>query len=216
MKHSLNSEEKDRLDRRIAEAEKRTGAQIVLAVIERSDSYSELPWKAFALGTSLAGLLVLAMNILLPLNSATKAVLLSIVMMLAAGAGLALLCVFNPDFARLFLPDHRSDVETKQYAKSLFLERELFATGKRRAVLIMISLFERRIVVLPDKGLASQLHKEMADEIVQHMRMTLRSGQLVLALEGGLQKLEELIAGDATSTPSGNELTNAIIEEKGA
>jgi len=29
---------------------KRTGAQIVLAVVDRSDVYAELPWKAFALG----------------------------------------------------------------------------------------------------------------------------------------------------------------------
>jgi len=216
MKHSLNSEEKNRLDGRIAAAEKRTGAQIVFAVIERSDCYAELPWKAFALGASLAGLLVLAMNILLPIHSATKATLLSVVMILSAGAGLALLSVFNPDFARLFLPGHRADVETRQYAESLFLSRELFATKTRRAALIMISLFERRIVVLPDRGLASQLHKEAANEIVQHMQTTLRSGQLALALEAGLQKFEELVVRDSPSTQASGELPNTIIEEKGA
>ena len=56
MKHVLNNEERSRLNKDIADAEKRTGAQIVLAVIERSDSYAELPWKAFALGASIAGL----------------------------------------------------------------------------------------------------------------------------------------------------------------
>ena len=49
MKQILNNQERSQLDRRIAEVEKRTGAQIVLAVIERSDSYAEIPWKAFAL-----------------------------------------------------------------------------------------------------------------------------------------------------------------------
>jgi len=63
MKHTLNDEERSRLDKDIAEAEKRTGVQIVLAVIERSDSYAELPWKTFALGSSVAALLAVAMNI---------------------------------------------------------------------------------------------------------------------------------------------------------
>lgn len=57
MKPTLNNEERGRLNQLIADAEKRTGAQIVLAVIERSDAYDEIPWKAFALGASLAGLL---------------------------------------------------------------------------------------------------------------------------------------------------------------
>ena len=43
MKHVLNDEERSRLDPLIAAAEKRTGAQIVLAIIERSDAYAELP-----------------------------------------------------------------------------------------------------------------------------------------------------------------------------
>lgn len=48
----------DNLDPRVAEVEKRTGVQIVVAVIEKSDSYPELPWKAFALGAAVAGLAV--------------------------------------------------------------------------------------------------------------------------------------------------------------
>lgn len=56
MKHTLNDEERRKLDQHIADEEKRTGAQVVLAVIERSDSYAELPWKAFALGASTSGL----------------------------------------------------------------------------------------------------------------------------------------------------------------
>ena len=98
MKHTLNNEEQNRLDQRIADAEKRTGAQIVLAVIERSDTYAELPWKAFALGASGAGLLVLIMNILWPLTSPVTAAFLAIVMMLAAGAGFALFCCLCSGF----------------------------------------------------------------------------------------------------------------------
>ncbi|MHB8137094.1 MAG: TPM domain-containing protein [Smithellaceae bacterium] len=211
MKHSLTDEERKELDQRTAAAEKRTGVQIVLAIIERSDSYAELPWKAFALGASIAGLLIFIMNFLWPLNSPVMAALLAVVMILAAGAGLALLTVFIPDFARLFLPAHRAEAETKQYAESLFLNKQLFATRERKAVLLLVSLFERRIVVLPDVGLIQKINQQATENIIQHMRIYLKAGQTARALETGLKKLEDIIR---PSEPS-HELPN-VIEEKGA
>lgn len=211
MKHTLTHEERSRLDRLVVEAEKRAGAQIVLAVVERSDHYPELPWKAFALGASLGGGAVLAVNLMSPLPSPSLTALLAIVMMLSTGAGLALLCVFVPDFARLFLQTHRADVEARQYADSLFLSREMFAARDRRAVLLMISLFERRIVVLPDAGLAQTLNRTATAAVIREMRVSLRTGQTARALEAGLKKLEEII----TQPECAGALPN-IIEEKGA
>ena len=211
MKHTLTDEEQKELDRRVAEVEQRTGAQIVIAVIERSDAYPELPWKAFALGASLAGLAVLVMNLIWPLASPERAALLAIVMMLSAGAGLALLCVFVPDFARLFLQTHRAEAETRQYAESLFLSRRMFAARDRRAALLMVSLFERWIVVLPDAGLAQKLNRPATEPVIEYMRGDLKAGKTALALEAGLTTIEEILM----QTKAPDELPN-LIEEKGA
>ncbi len=216
MTHTLSADEKNRLEKQIKDVENRTGAQIVMAVIERSDSYAELPWKAFALGTSLAGLLFLVLNVLSPLSSVITASLLAALMILAAGAGLALISVFIPDFARLFLQLHRAVEETRQYAESLFLSRQLYNTKNRRAVLLMVSLFERRIVILPDTGLTVQLHEEAMKQIIAAMRTDLKAGRLAFALTAGLQTLEKLIPGSGSSTSRNNELPDRIIEEKGA
>ena len=62
-----------------------------------------------------------------------------------------------PPFARLFLAAHRRDLEVRQHAQSLFLTRELFATRARTGVLILVSLFERRIEILPDTGLHARV-----------------------------------------------------------
>lgn len=216
MKHTLNVEERGQLDQRIADVEKRTGAQIVLAVIERADAYPEIPWKAFALGTSIAGFFVLGMNLLWPVTSSMTAALLAIVMVLGAGAALALLCVLAPDFARLFLPAHRAEEETRQYAESLFLSKQMFATTKRQAVLLLVSIFERQIFVLPDTGLTQKLNQETTDKIIKHMRPYLIAGKSARALDAGLKKLAEIIAGDGQPEAFVNELPNDIIEEKGA
>ena len=216
MKNSLNNEERSRLDKDIADAEKRTGAQIVLAVIERSDSYPELPWKLFALGASIAGLLVLIMNVSWPLISTATAVLLVIVMILSAGAGLALLSILVPDFACLFLHVHRAEVETRQYAESLFLNREMFATSQRRAVLLLVSLFERRVVVLPDSGLKEKLNQQTIENIIRLMRPHLLTGQTARALETGLKELDTILCDGVQPQSFMNELPDEINEEKGA
>lgn len=215
MKSALNDEEKKALDRHIAEAEKRTSAQIVLAVVGRSDAYPDLPWKAFALGSSLAALAAFLAALLQPPISAVGATLLTLVLILAAGAGMALLCIFAPAISRLFLSLHRAEAETRQYAQALFLSRQLFATPERRAVLLLVSLFERRIVVLPDIGLAGRLHADATKGMIDGLRPFLKTGRLAQALEAGLDRLETLIRAEGTPPSPGGGLSNAIIEEQG-
>jgi putative membrane protein len=216
MKHILPDHVRIELDQRVAETEKRTGAQIVLAVVERSDVYAELPWKAFALGAAVAGTGAALLNLLRPQWNSGAAVLFSVVATLAAGAVCALLCVAVPGFARLFLDAHRAEVEVRQYGESLFLSRELFATRDRVGVLLLVSMFERRVVLLPDAGLTTRLEQKAMHDIVARMTAVLAEGQVDRALEQGLQGLEERLAATALGAVPGNQLPNMIIEEKGA
>lgn len=215
MKKILNNQERSRLDKRIAEAEKRTGAQIVVAAIERSDSYSEIPWKAFALGVSVAGLLVFIFDLLWPEWYSQTAVLISAVTILIMGILGTLLSLYITKFARLFLAAHRAEVEVRQYAASLFLSRELFATQRRTGILLLVSLFERQVILLPDKGFSKRLSQKAMQKIIAQMTPSLASGQIARALENGLIKLTETLALKKRGKSRKNELSDGIIEEKG-
>ena len=212
--HILTDQERSQLDQRIADVEKRTNAQIVLAVTERSDTYAELPWKAFALGAAVAGLGTVLFDLLRPGWHSNFAVLLAVAAMLATGAVCALLCVALPKFARLFLDAHRAEVEARQYAQSLFLSREVFATRRRTGVLLLVSMFERQVVLLPDTGLGRELGPEAMRDIVHRMTTAMRAGQVLRALEKGLEGLEKNLAAAAAAGPRENEIPNIIIEEK--
>ena len=214
MKHILNDQERSRLDRCVAEAEKRTGAQIVLAVVERSDSYAEIPWKAFSLAVSVAGLFVFLQAMLRPEWCVQTEVLRALATTLAAGAACALMAVLLPGFARLFLNDHRKEVEVRQHAESLFLSRQLFATRKRSGILLLVSLFERQVIILPDTGIRARLSREAIQQIISLMTPSLASGSVARALEEGLEKIEEILAAMATGEAGENELPDEIIEEK--
>ena len=97
MKQVLSENDKDLLEKRIAEVEKLSKTQIVLATVRRSDCYREIPWKAFALGTSAAGFLVLSFDLIFPGWLQITAVIISIVATLAIGAFIALLTILLPD-----------------------------------------------------------------------------------------------------------------------
>lgn len=215
MRQALNDQERLDLDRLTARAEKRTGAQIVLAVIERCDTYPELPWKAFALAAAVAGLAVSAASLFRPGWASGTAVLFSVAATLAAGSAAALLCIFIPKFGRLFLDARRAESEVHQYAESLFLSRELFATRGRTGVLVLVGLFERQVVVIPDSGLRERLKSDVLQGIVSKMATALSSGRVAAALEDGLAGLEEVLSVSAAATPGGNELPDEVVEEKG-
>jgi putative membrane protein len=215
IKH-LNEQERMRLEKRVADAEKQTGAQVVLAVTEKSDSYAELPWKAFALGAAAAGLAIVLLGRLVPpLSTPPFDMLIAVTTTLVGGSVCALLCVALPGFARLFLDAHRAEVETRQYAESLFLSHEVFATRGRRGVLLLVSLFEQRVVVLPDTGLRRTLNAEALHGIIGRMTASLSGGNIGRALEAGLDSVQEVLGAGATGASGENELPNAIVQEDG-
>jgi putative membrane protein len=142
-------------------------------------------------------------------------VLLAVTATLAVGAVCALLCVNLPVFARIFLDASVAEAEARQYAESLFLSREVFATRGRTGVILLISLFERQIVVLPDTGLVKHLNREALEGIIARMVKALAPGRIIGALEEGLRCLEDALAATAPSPSGENELPDEIVEEVG-
>ena len=215
MNPMLSENDRTQLDRQIADAERRTKVQIVLATIKRSDSYAELPWKAFALGASVAGLLVFACDLMLPGWITSTAIIASVAATLGAGALLALLAILVPGFARLLLSEYRAEVEVQQYAESLFLSKEMFATSARTGVLLLVSLFERRVVIIPDKGLRDRLDAAALQNIIAQVTEPLARKDVRCALETGLEEFIRVLAPSDTATSPEDELSNEIIEGKG-
>jgi putative membrane protein len=214
MKHILSERDKKILDKCISDAEAKSGTQIVLATVHRSDSYSEIPWKAFALGVSVTSLAVFLLDIFSPQWITGRTLLISVVSIIGMGALFSLLTLVLPVFARLFLSASRIKSETVQYAEALFLSHELFATEKRRGLLLLVSIFEREVVILPDTGLRERLTKGEMKGIISGMTPFLRSNDVRKALETGL---EALVVSLSPSTGKGigkNELSNEIIEEE--
>lgn len=214
MKPILSETDRTLLDQRLAESEALTRTQIVLATVRRSDNYAEIPWKAFAFGISITGFVIFLLDLFLFRWITDTMILFSVAAILATGAIFVIMTLLLPGFARLFLSGSRKETETQQYAESLFLSRELFTTEGRRGILLLVSQFERQVVILPDKGLRDRLGVEVMKNIILKMAEHLRQNDVRKALETGLDELVSELSASADSRPDKNELSNEIIERE--
>ena len=199
------------------ELEKRTGIEFMAAIVGKCDTYPEIPWKAFALGVALSALMVMARTIFLPQWSMSGFSFIHLAWVLGAGALAAVLTPFWTTFARFFLDSERAEAETRQYAQALFLERELFRTDQRKALLILIGVFEHQVVLLPDSGIAGHITIEDFTAVIDQMRPHLRQGDPFQALVQGIAHIEAMLvkAGFEGDSNAQNQIPNGVIQEKG-
>jgi putative membrane protein len=74
-----------------------------------------------------------------------------------------------PGFARLFVRESRATAAAEEQATQEFFRLALHETRDATGVLIFVSLFERRVVVLADRGIDAKVgeeHWRSVDEVV--------------------------------------------------
>jgi putative membrane protein len=217
MSQFLDAAAQTAVKQRVAALERATGVEAVAAVIARADSYPEIPWKAFALGASIASLAAVAAALFEPGWEAHEAVVETAVAALAAGAAAALGTIWIAPLARLFLPRARREAEALQYAQAMFLDAELHRTPRRDGILLLVSLFEHDVVVLADRGVSDRLGPAGLEPVVAAVTAEIKQRRLQEALIAGLARLEEALVAQGFRARPGepNELPDAPIQRQG-
>ena len=210
----LTDVEADAIQARVAEVESRTGAQVVTALVPRSDDYPEIGWKAFAMGAVIAALLVVVFDVLYPDWMSSYALWSNVTPILGVGAASALLAFVLPAYARLYLNRVRSAGEVRQRAQQMFVERQLFSTHARNGILLLASVFERRVELLADIGYRGRIDETEWQRVVGAMTPHLARAQPAEALLRGLREIETLLAskGVVAERAVDNELPDRPIE----
>lgn len=206
------------VEERVRAVEGRTGVQVVVAALERADVYHGLRWRAFAFGAVVSGAVVALGGALRPWLVPEPAPFWAVAGVLGSGAICALAATLAPAVARLFLEPLRAQAEVRQRAAVLFLERELFATRGRDAVLLLACGFERQAAVLADRRLSGRVSAGEWQSVEAAISVRLRSGGLPEALLAGLDTLEHLLAakGFTSDLPKANELPDRPLTGSGA
>jgi putative membrane protein len=213
----FSQDQSQALNSRIHALEKSTGVELVAAVVDKCDHYPEIPWKAFALGAAAGALMMLIQVVMRPDWSSTVTALPPLLTILGTGSLMALLTVVWPGWARCFLDKIRAAGEMRQYAQSLFLTHEVFRVPDRCGILLVVGLFERQVVVLPDRGVESRLPPDALTNVIDAMLPLLKQGNRREALFEGLARLEMHLQ-KAGFTPRGDGpdlIPEALLQQKG-
>lgn len=208
----LASNDKEAINAAVAALEREHGVELVTLVVGRSDDYPETVWTAFALGAALTALVVSVVELFRATWTTSAAILWSFMAIVGIGALFALAAVYVPAFARWFLRDTRAAGEVLQYAKTQFLERELFATPHRTAILVLVSMLEHRVVILADTGLRPHVSAAQWNAVVARMTEKLKAGECGAAILAGLAGIGEALAGKAIPRGAANRFPDAPVE----
>ena len=174
----LTDADQDRIKEAVAAAERRTSGEIVPYIVGRSGGYEVAVWRAASLGAALLMGLGLAVAALYEgwgygwLYAGWGVALLGLV----GGTLGALLAQFVPAVKRLFAGADRLARRVDRRAGLAFLEEEVFHTRDRTGILLFVSLFEHRIVVLGDSGINEKVQQPEWEHIVATIRRGIRSG----------------------------------------
>lgn len=172
---------------------------------------------AFAAGASLSALALVVADFFKPQWTIAYTAILHAMVILFAGAVAALAAIFAPPFARLFLRGSRTGTEVREYAESMFLRRGLSRTRGRNAILILVSLFERRIEIVADEACRGRVTDADWNAVIARMTPQLRAHRPAGAMRDALAAVDALLQsrGFARVDGAGDELSNRAIEEAG-
>jgi putative membrane protein len=211
----LTAEERERIRLAVQAAERRTKAEIVPMIVTRSGLYREVRhWVGL-------GLALLALTILLTIEShwlpwgwhASNAAWLLLLTLVAYGCGVWLGTLWP--VIRLCTSAERMRHKVKLRAERAFSQHAVSHTRARTGVLIMLSILERQIYVLPDRSLDGLASTDQWAEVVQAAVKQLQGGDIVSGLGQGIKRCGVLLADICPGRPDDNpnELPDELIQE---
>ncbi|MCP9446542.1 MAG: hypothetical protein NNA22_03095 [Nitrospira sp.] len=211
----LTPEEQELIASAVRRAEQTTNAEIVPLIVTRSGLYRDVQYRTGLLMALVVLALLLTMEPLwLPWGwSASNAAWLMVAVIVGYGGGVWL--GKRPPVIRLMTSRERMRQKVMWRAERAFAQHVLAQTRESTGVLIMLSILERSIYVLPDRSLADLVPPERWRAVVQASMQHLRESRIVVGLCDAIQACGAVLAEVCPSRPGDNpnELPDHVIQE---
>lgn len=185
--------EREAVRRAIAAAEGATSGEVVPYVVERCDDYRVARWILATAGSVLSVIAAAAVHSAFGLWGEPLWLWGAVPGLAGAAAGWAL-GRFSPQLVRLATPPEILEHRVRERAATAFLEEEVFSTRERTGILILLALFERRVVILGDAGINARVAPEEWGAIADTLAAGIRGGRTVEALVEAIGACGRLLA----------------------
>ena len=119
-----------------------------------------------------------------------------------------------PVLKTVFIGIKRKEDTGKQRAVRAFYEKGLYKTKKNTGVLFFLSLLERKVWVLADKGIYEKIEQETLNKLAKNVSQGIRDGRACDALCEAMKEAGGLLAGHFPVTPGDiDELSDDVMTE---
>lgn len=221
----LTNAERQRIEERIGAAEKRTSGEIVVKVVAESYHY---PLEAMQGSLLLAIIIGIATDLLIGKElmwqfftffgfSFFAAPHTESMWFFLSIFGLSFMVLHEtikrvPPLKRLFVRKSDMNEEVEEGAIHSFFRRNIHHTVDRTGILIYISLFERRVRVVADKGISDKVTQADWDEVVMLIINGIKTGKQADTILTAVDRCASMLAAHfPIKANDRNELSNKVI-----
>ncbi len=173
-------------------AELRTGGEIVPYIVERVVERDEARWRGATLGALAAALVAGVVHLLGPFWGGFG--VWWITLPAVTGAGLGFLAAGLDPVGRRLIPEDHLERAVTMRAEAAFVEEEVFDTRDRSGILVFLSLFEHRAVILADAGINRSVPKNTWNVVVDELVAGIRAGRAADAMRQAVTRCGEILA----------------------
>jgi putative membrane protein len=203
----FNEEEKKRIEETIHDIESRTIGEVAVMVVDSSDQYIE----AEVMGGVLMGsLLSLIVTISYLHSSIWSYIPLSFLFFFPCRF------IFKkvPILKTTFIGIKRKEDTVRLRAVRAFYEKGLYKTKKNTGVLFFLSLLEKKVWVLADKGIYEKNEQETLNKFARIVSQGIKDGRACDALCESMKEARELLSRCFPITPGDiDELPDEVMTD---
>lgn len=203
----FTKEERERIKETTCDVESRTIGEIAVMVVDSSDRYIEAEVIGGMLLGSLLSLIVTAFYFQ---SSVWSYVPMSLILFFPS----RLLFMKISPLKAVFIGARRKHHAVRDRAERAFYEKELHRTKKNTGILFFLSLFERKVWVLADKGIHEKIGQETLNKFARVVSQGIKEGRARDALCEAIREAGELLARHFPKTPDDtDELQDDVMTE---
>lgn len=203
----FSDQDKQRIEARIAEAEKKTAAEFVVATTPQSDGYLDVRLiTALCFGFGASASLHMALPLVGPGELFALQIVLGLLSFWLSGV---------PSVLRRLPSKQRVERAAAREAQVRFLEHSVFETEGRTGVLILLSELEHNVTILGDKGIHTRVQDAGWEQHVATIVAAIRAGRAADGVCQVIDQLSELLAHTApVQSDDADELENRVRDAR--
>jgi len=192
----------------VRDVESRTIGEVVVMVVDSSDPYLEAEVIGGIVG---GGFVSLILTVLFFHSSILFFLPLSFLLFFPAH----LLMRGDHGWKAFLLSAERKEHAVRERAVRAFFEKGLYKTRENTGVLFFLSLLERKVWVLADKGIYEKVNQDILDRYAKAVSQGVRDGRACEALCEAIEGVGQLLAKHFPMKPGDiDELPDQVITEE--